>query len=190
VNVLAVPTVSTLNGQPAVIRIGTQDVFFVTQVTTDPRTGIIQQTAETPATVNEGIVLDVVPKISADGIISMNVHPVVTERTGKAESSTGNAVPILDLRESDSVLRVANETTVMLAGLTSQRTIKNNSGVPGLRNVPFIKYLASRSSNEVRKTDLVILLTPRIVNLKTLTQLTQEHLDKQQELRNETKSGK
>ena len=95
VNVLSSPSVITLNNQPAVMRVGTQDIFFTTTSQIDPETGQIVQSTTTPSTINEGIVLDVTPSISADGIITMNIHPTVTERTGQATSPDGTSVPIL-----------------------------------------------------------------------------------------------
>src|SRR6185295_14746988 len=62
VNVLSSPTIATLNNQPAIMRVGTQDIFFTTTTQVDPRTGSIVQTVVTPAAITEGIVLDVTPQ--------------------------------------------------------------------------------------------------------------------------------
>ena len=111
VNVLTASSISTLNNQPAVIRVGTQDVFFTTTSQVNPETGLTISTATTPATINEGVVLDVTPQISSDGIITMNIHPTITERTGQATSPDGNSVPIVEVRETDTVLRVLEGDT-------------------------------------------------------------------------------
>lgn len=168
VNVLAAPTVSTLNNQPAVVRIGTQDVFFSTAITTDPRTGGILQTTETPSTVNEGIMLDLTPRISPDGTIYMSLHPMIIERTGQRTSPRGASAPVVDLTEADTVIRVRNEDSVIIAGLLKQTAVSDT----GLRNAPLIRFFAGRPSAEVRKTEIVILLTPRLVNLQTGPRVT------------------
>jgi len=185
VDVLSNPTVATLNNQPAVIRVGTQDVFFVTTTQVDPRTGTIVQTAVTPSTINEGIVLDVTPQISDDGIITMDIHPTITERTGQATSPRGDSVPIVDVRETDVVVRVAEGETVMIGGLLSNRTRETINKVPVLGDVPLLGGLFRRNSKENRKIDLVILLTPRILNVRTAVDYTKTKLAEQDRIRTE-----
>jgi MSHA type pilus biogenesis protein MshL len=185
VNVLSRPQVATLNNQPAVMRVGTQDIFFTTTTQVDPRTGTIIQTSETPSTINEGVVLDVTPQISDDGIITMNIHPTITERTGQASSSTGNTVPIVDVRETDVVVRVADGDTVVLAGLISDRLLENESSVPLLSAIPVLGHLFRRSEQEVRKTDMVILITPKIMTVRTAAEFARERLEQQDQLRDE-----
>jgi MSHA biogenesis protein MshL len=187
VNVLSSPTVATLNNQPAVIRVGTQDVFFTTTTQVDPRTGTIIQTATTPSTINEGVVLDVTPQISDDGIITMNIHPTITERTGQAVSPQGNSVPIVDIRETDTVVRVAEGETVVIAGLISNRELEQTSKVPVLGDIPFLGHLFRKTQVESRKTDLVILLTPRILTVRSAVDYTKSRLETQERLRLERK---
>lgn len=184
VNVLSNPSVSTLNGQPAVVKIGTQDVFFVTQTLRDPRTDQIIQTAETPSTVNEGVVLDVTPNISKDGTIFMSIHPTITERTGASVSSQGNTVPILDLRETDTVLKVRDGETIVIAGLIQDKVLRNTVKTP-LSKIPLIGGLFTQNSRETTKTDLVIMLTPHIYNLNQIEELTRARQERIEALRQE-----
>ena len=62
VNVLASPTVNALNNEPAIMRVGTQDVFFKTTTQTDAATGRVLHTTE-PHAITEGLVLSVTPQI-------------------------------------------------------------------------------------------------------------------------------
>jgi MSHA biogenesis protein MshL len=182
VNVLSSPTVATLNNQPAVIRVGTQDIFFTTTTQVDPRTGTIVQTAVTPSAINEGVVLDVTPQISDDGIITMNIHPTITERTGQATSPRGDSVPIVDVRETDTVVRIQEGQTVLIAGLISDRQLETVSKVPVLGDVPVIGGLFRRTQIENRKTDLVILLTPRVLNVRTAVDFTRSRIEAQEQM--------
>ena len=186
VNVLSSPTVSTLNNQPAIMRVGTQDVFFTTTTQVDPRTGTIVQTATTPNTINVGVVLDVTPQISADGIITMNIHPTITERTGQATSPDGSSVPIVDVRESDTVVRVAEGDTIVISGLISDRTLEAETRVPVLGSLPLIGNLFRKVSRENRKTDMVILLTPRILTVRSAAEYARQRIEAQEKLKNST----
>jgi MSHA biogenesis protein MshL len=146
VNLMASPWVNAMNNEPAVMRVGTQDVFFVTTSQVDATTGKTLQTVVTPQSVTEGLVLSVTPQITADGFIHMSIMPSITERTGTATSRLGDRVPIVSVREADTLVRVQEGETVIIAGLMQDRMTVEKTKVP-----------------KKRKTDLIILLTPTIM---------------------------
>jgi MSHA biogenesis protein MshL len=163
VNVMASPRVMAMNNEPAVMRVGTQDVFFVTTSQVDATTGQILQTVVTPQTITEGIVLSVTPQINADGIIHLSITPSITERTGTATSRLGDQVPIVSVRETDTLVRVHEGETIVIAGLMQDRTTVDKTKVPVLGDIPFVGGLFQRVDRQKRKTDLVILLTPTVM---------------------------
>jgi MSHA biogenesis protein MshL len=157
VNVMASPWVVAMNNEPAVMRVGIQDVFFVTTSQVDAGTGQILQTVVTPQSITEGIVLSVTPQITADGIIHMSIMPSITERTGTATSRLGDQVPIVSVRETDTLVRVQAGETVVIAGLMQDRTTVEKT------KVPVVGGQFRREERQKRKTDLIILLTPTIM---------------------------
>jgi MSHA biogenesis protein MshL len=163
VNVLSSPRVTAMNNEPAIMRIGTQDVFFVTTTQVNPDTGQILQSSVTPQSLTEGVVLSVTPQISADGMVHMSINPSVTERTGQATSRLGDTVPIVSVRETDTLVRVRQGETIVIAGLMQDRTSEDTSKVPLLGDVPVIGNLFRRTERRRTKTDLVILLTPTVL---------------------------
>jgi len=163
VNVMASPRVMAMNNEPAVMRVGTQDVFFVTTSQVESSTGQILQTTVTPQAINEGITLSVVAQISDDGIIHLSIAPTITERTGTATSRLGDQVPIVSVRETDTVVRVLQGETIVIAGLMQERTFGDKTKVPVLGDVPLIGGLFRRDDRSKKKVDLVILLTPTVV---------------------------
>ena len=164
VNVVATPQVNALNNEPAIMRVGTQDVFFKTTSQVDAVTGRILQTTVEPQAITEGVVLSVTPQISGDGMINLSITPSLTERTGQAVSRFGDTVPILNVREADTLVRVHENETIVIAGLMDERTSKDRS------KVPIIGGLFRRDARTTRKTDLVILLTPTIVTPARLSE--------------------
>jgi type II secretory pathway component GspD/PulD (secretin) len=152
-----------MNNQPAIMRIGTQDVFFITTTQTDPSTGQILQSTVSPQSLTEGVVLSVTSQISADGIIHMSINPSVTERTGVATSRLGDQVPIVSVRETDTLVRVREGETIVIAGLMQDRTSLDTAKIPILGDVPFVGNLFKRTEERRTKTDLVILLTPSLM---------------------------
>jgi MSHA biogenesis protein MshL len=163
VNVMASPRVMAMNNEPAVMRVGTQDVFFVTTSQVDATTGQVLQTTVTPQAITEGIVLSVTPQIGADGIIHLSITPSITERTGTATSRLGDQVPIVAVRETDTMVRVHQGETIVIAGLMQERGLTEKSKVPVLGDLPLVGGLFQRHEKSTRKTDLIILLTPTVM---------------------------
>jgi MSHA biogenesis protein MshL len=180
VNVVASPRVNALNNEPAIMRVGTQDVFFKTTSQVDTTTGRILQTTVEPQSITEGVVLSVTPQIAGDGMINLSISPSLTERTGQAVSRFGDTVPILSVREADTLVRVHENETIVIAGLMEERASKDRSKVPVIGDLPGIGGLFRWDARNRRKTDLVILLTPTIM---TPARVPQSAEQEQQRLR-------
>ena len=142
VDVLSSPRITAMNNEPAVMRVGTHDVFFVATSQVDPQGRLLQTTA-TPHSVTEGVTLSVTPQISVDGVIHLSINPTIAQRTGVATSLSGETVPIISVREADTMARVRQGETIVIAGLMQDRE--------------------TAGSARRRKTDLVILLTPTLL---------------------------
>jgi MSHA biogenesis protein MshL len=170
VNVMASPTVNALNNEPAIMRVGTQDVFFRTTTQIDAVTGRILQTTIEPQSITEGVVLSVTPQIGGDGMINMSITPSLTERTGQAISRFGDTVPVLSVREADTLVRVHDNETIVIAGLMEERTRREVRKVPFLGDLPGIGAIFRGEATSRRKTDLVILLTPVVMTPARIAQ--------------------
>jgi len=181
VNVMASPTVNALNNEPAIMRVGTQDVFFKTTTQTDGVSGRILQTTVEPQAITEGVVLSVTPQISSDGMINMSITPSLTERTGQATSRFGDTVPILSVREADTMVRVHENETIVIAGLMEERLRREVRKVPLLGDLPGIGGMFRGETTSRRKTDLVILLTPTVMTPGRVAQSAAKELERVRE---------
>ncbi len=160
VKVLSSPTISTLNNQKAIIRVGNQDVFFITGAiaTQTTVTQVIQ-----PMTIDVGIILDVTPQIAEDGTIIMNIHPSITEKTGEKATPDGRTTfPLLSVRETDTTVRVKDGQTIIIAGLMQEKNEETYIGVPVLDSIPLIGGLFRYRTQKKRNSELVIMITPTI----------------------------
>jgi MSHA type pilus biogenesis protein MshL len=180
VNVMASPTVNALNNEPAIMRVGTQDVFFKTTTQTDAITGRILQTTVEPQAITEGVVLSVTPQIASDGMINMSITPSLTERTGQAVSRFGDTVPILSVREADTLVRVHESETIVIAGLMDERLRREQKKVPLLGDLPGVGAFFRGESTSRRKTDLVILLTPTVMTPARIAETAAQELQRVQ----------
>ena len=170
VKILSSPTLSTLNNQKAIIRVGNQDVFFVTGAiaTQSTVTQIIQ-----PMTIDIGIILDLTPQIAEDGTIIMNIHPSITEKTGEKSTPDGKTTfPLLSVRETDTTVRVKDGQTIIIAGLMSEKIDRSHVEFPWLRSLPLIGGLFKYKSETKKTSELVIMITPTLQIGKRVEDLT------------------
>lgn len=174
VRVLSSPRVSALNNQRAVFDVTTGEIVFnltQTPVVTATAGGGASTTfisQVTPTQVNVGIVLDVLPQIGADNVVTMNIRPVVTSVARTAEfigpDNTLFQAPVIDTRESDTMARLRAGETIIIGGLMQTRREKVRSGVPLLRDIPLLGMLFTKYTDVERKAELVIFLTPTIIS--------------------------
>ncbi|OPX99040.1 MAG: Outer membrane lipoprotein BfpB precursor [Syntrophorhabdus sp. PtaB.Bin006] len=162
VNVVSNPKIATLNNQRAVIKVAKQDVYFEEQQSNTGTTSGILATY-TPKFITVGLVLDVTPQVDGNGNIILNIHPMLTEKVDVATSPTGAGVPILDVREADTVVRVREGETVIIGGLIKDRKSTTDTGTKGLMHLPLIGWFFRLNEEETLRNELVVVLTPRIV---------------------------
>lgn len=168
VQVLSSPRVAAMNNTKAVLKVGT-DNFFVTNVTTTTITsGTATQTSPSVQVQPffSGIVLDVTPQIDDAGMVTLHVHPSVSEVTeSDLQVNLGGtfASIILPLArstvsETDTIVRVADGNIVAIGGLMSVGVQDNRGGLPGAPS-------PLRNSNvQLSKKELVILLKPTLIH--------------------------
>jgi MSHA type pilus biogenesis protein MshL len=185
VNVLSNPRVTALNNQKAVIRVARDDVFFVTQVSIVEQGGqLIERTTQTiPQVVSIGVTLDVTPQIASDGTVTMHIHPIVTDKLGDAVSPTGETAPIVSIRETDTLVRVADGQTVIIGGLMEDKDDDRVEKVPVLGDIPLLGGLFRKTTKTGRKSELVILLTPTVLIGDRVQQTAAEALEKAEGLK-------
>lgn len=172
VNVLSTPKISTLNNQKAVIRVGTNEIFFQETLTLPTPTAPAIRTFS-PQSITVGIVLDVTPQIGPDGTIIMNIHPSISEKTGEARAPDGTTIPIVAVRETDTVVKVREGETIIIGGLMSERKNIDRTSVPILGSIPWIGAIFRRDIDETQKSELVITLTPLVQAGKAVGELSQ-----------------
>ena len=172
VRVLSSPRVSALNNQRAVFDVTTGEVVFTVSQFAIPNSipgGAPQFVSQvTPTQVNVGIVLDVLPQIGADNVVTLNIRPVVTSVARTAEFTLPDGTlfqaPVIDTRESDTMARLRAGETIIIGGLMQSRTEKVESGIPLLKDIPVLGWLFKRYKDVDRKAELVIFLTPTIIS--------------------------
>ncbi|MBF0237210.1 MAG: hypothetical protein HQM12_05835 [SAR324 cluster bacterium] len=181
VKILSSPSISTLNNQPAIIKIAKEQPVFSIKETPLATSGtpIIQRTAEKEH-VTIGISLRVTPYISENGDIMIDIHPVITDTVGEdaviRDPQYGTimaSAPVLSVREINTMVNARNGETILIAGLIKDRVSESENKVPILSEIPILGELFKSTKIQKEKTELVILLTPTIITGRTIHQLSE-----------------
>ncbi|UXY15247.1 hypothetical protein N8I74_18340 [Chitiniphilus purpureus] len=177
--VLSSPRVMALNNQAALMKVVEEQVYFTLEINEDKNSeGDItnRSYASTLHTVPVGLVLQVIPQISAAGDILLNVRPTITNISGYVEDPAvsivaavdklpvKSLVPVLQVREFDSTLRVGNGQTTVLGGLIQDSLDTRRSGLPGVSRWPGAGELFGYRDGKASKIELVVFLRPRLVH--------------------------
>lgn len=157
--VLSRPSILTRNNKEAVITVG-QEVPFI-------RNSRITQDGQTINTVEYediGIILRVTPYITEDRLVAMDVSPEISTLTGETVpiSETVNA-PVFAKRSAETSVVVPDGCTVVIGGLMEDNTTRDSGQVPFLGRIPILGAPFRRTQDSKRKTELLIFLTPHVV---------------------------
>ncbi|WDP93365.1 MAG: type IV pilus secretin PilQ [Desulfobacter sp.] len=108
------------------------------------------------------LLLEVTPHVTPDKRISMTVR--LTKNDVASLTSTG--VPILNTNEAETELLVNNQDTIVIGGVVKSTVRKDDDGLPFLTGIPVFGLLFSKQSKEDNRNELLIFLTPSIVQLE------------------------
>lgn len=163
IRTLSTPRITTLNNQKAVVRVVREDIYYEAQVAPAViSNGVATEPviSYTPRSFSVGVILDVTPQVGADGSITLNVHPTISDVVGVAVSPNADQAPILSIRELDTVGKVQAGQTLVIAGLVTNRVQLIRSGIPLLKDIPLLGYLFGRTNHKDSSVELIMLLTP------------------------------
>ena len=157
--VLSDPKIATLNNKEATINITTQ-IPYTTSETTGS-TPPITTTAVTYLTT--GIVLKVLPIITSDGKVSLKLNPDISQVSPTVTAVAGGA-PGIDTRSIDTSIIVVDGETVVIGGLIHDYKSEGEFKIPLLGDLPLLGWLFKKKTSERVRRELLIFVTPRILN--------------------------
>ncbi|WP_027358796.1 type II secretion system secretin GspD [Desulforegula conservatrix] len=160
--ILSAPTVLASDNKEARIDIS-EDIPVVSteySATTTGSTPVFQTNVQYRKT---GIILSVTPHINENGVVSMKVNQEVSSQ-GNGAIAGGKEYASFKKRSVVTDLTVANNQTIVIGGLMREERNNSNAGTPVLSNLPLIGFLFGKQSDSLTKTELVILITPRVIN--------------------------
>jgi len=158
VNILSNPRIRVKNNEKAKILVG--DKVPIITTTSTANVGV----SENVTYVDVGLKLDVEPRITLDDFVNIKVGLEVSSLGKETITTNGASVFQIGTRNASTVLRLKDGETQILAGLISQDERKNTSRIPGLGDIPLLGRLFSSQKDEKNKTEIVLVITPRVIN--------------------------
>lgn len=115
-----------------------------------------------------GVKIELTPRVHTDGDVSMKLSIEVSALAGSSNIGGINQ-PIISTRKIENDVRVKDGESNMLGGLIERTETKNLNGIPGLAQVPLLKYMFSDNSNEVQEDEILIMVTPHVIRFPSIT---------------------
>lgn len=156
-NMLANPRIRVKNREKAKIHIGDKLPVFTT--TSTANVGV----AASVSYLDVGLKLDVEPNIYLDDEVSIKIGLEVSSIAKEISGPAGSLAYQVGTRSASTVLRLKNGETQVLAGLISDEERSSANRLPGLGDIPLLGRLFSSQRDNSSKTEIVLLITPRIV---------------------------
>ena len=178
VRTLSNPKLNIMNGQTAMLSVG-RNQAYISKVETTISGGTttagqtITYTVDTNSILS-GTMIGILPFINESGEISLTVTPIVsdlvkltTQKIGSVSSTQAVEIqlPTVDLREMSTTVKVKNGDVIAIGGLMSKQEKLVDNQVPFLGNVPGLGYLFKSRDKKDRKTELVVIIQPVLVNM-------------------------
>lgn len=178
--VLSRPQIIANNNEPAFFQAG-DNIAFTDNVE-------LLQDGSTRSTISRkdlGIKLTVTPSISSDGFVKMDVQPEISTLTAQTTQISENFdAPVISSRKVSTVVTVKDGQTVVLGGLLQTLSQEHKTKVPIIGDIPFIGIPFRSTSTKTVKTELLVILTPKVVPgesdeaIKRLKRLTDEEINR------------
>ncbi len=176
VRVVSTPSIATLNNHKAIVKVVRNEVFFIaeTEVSVIANVGQSAVTTFAPSITPVGVTLDVTPQIAENGDVTLHVHPSVSEIVEVREQplvagqTASGSLPVVNLRETDSVVRVRDGETLVIGGLIQTRDLDIEKKVPLLGDIPWLGQLFRQSDVVEVRSELVIFLAPTVLDAPTI----------------------
>jgi len=159
INVISTPSLMVLDNQTATINVGDE-------IPVPSRQSISNLDPNAP-TVNEiqyrktGVTLTVTPRVNSGGLVTMEIIQEVSSAVSTTTSDID--APTIQNRMVESVVAINSGDTIVLGGLIQDNETASESGIPGLYKIPLLGKLFGRTKNELSRTELLIMITPRVV---------------------------
>ena len=163
VQILSSPRLVAASGSKAQMQVGSQVPIITTQQTAP--VGAVNGSSNILQAIqyrDTGVILSIEPTINSNKRVQLNISQEVSD--AQANDTSSIASPVILKRSFQTTLSLIDGDTVLLGGLISDTSNSEVKGIPGLSSIPILGKLFSNTSKGRTKTELIVLLTPYIID--------------------------
>ncbi|MBF0565007.1 MAG: hypothetical protein HQK89_07185 [Nitrospirae bacterium] len=161
IEILSKPHILVMDNQEAAIQIGYEIPLVSSEVGTNTTTTTNQNILRNITYTNTGVLMRLKPTINSSGLVTIDVSQEVSEAQTNNTSTIDS--PLILTRKITTSVVAANGQTIVLGGIRSKNVNTSETKIPLLGDIPLLGYLFKNASSDVTKTELIILITPRIL---------------------------
>jgi general secretion pathway protein D len=159
VDVVSAPHLVVLDDQTAYLQVGDEvPTVTASAISTLTSTAPIVNSVQYIGT---GVILQVTPRVNNSGLVTLDIDQSVSDVAPTTTSTIDS--PTISQRHINTTVTVQSDETVALGGLITDNRTVNHSGIPILKDIPVIGSLFGQRNNTKARTELLVLLTPRIL---------------------------
>src|SRR5580658_8355938 len=175
--VLQNPTVRATDGQKADLKIGERIPIATGSYQTGATTAITSSLVNTQFTyIDVGVEIEMTPTVHFDHDVTLKLKMTDSSEAGNVTIS-GVTEPIIANKSSEQTIRLREGEATILAGILQKQDLVSITGIPGLGELPLLKYVFGSKQHEVIDDEIVFVLIPHIVRGQELSPLNLRRID-------------
>ena len=175
--ILQNPRIRSTDQQKATMKIGSRIPVATGSFQSGAATAITSSLVNTQFQYQDvGVQIEMTPTVHFDHDVTLKLHIEVTSQSGSV-SISGVTEPIISQRTDEQVIRLREGEASILGGILEKQDLVSSSGIPGLGELPLLKYIFGSRSHEVIDDEIVFLLIPHVVRGQDITPLNLRTID-------------
>jgi cell division septation protein DedD len=161
VKILSSPTVLATDNRPARIQVGSEEPVATGTITAAVGT---VGSSTTISYRNTGRIVTIIPQVNSQGLVNLQILAEVSQRGENVRvGNVGDTFPSFDTRQAETTAVVQDGDTLAIGGIIAENVTRDQSGIPYLMDIPVVGRFFRTSSDTVRRTELVMLITPHVI---------------------------
>jgi general secretion pathway protein D len=175
VKLLSSPSVLAADNRPARIQVGSEEPI-PTGTITQAVGGVAQSTSIQYR--NTGRILTILPQVNSRGLVNLQIKAEVSAR-GDDVTVGQDTFPAFNTQDAETTAVVHDGETLVIGGLIGERKSKTRLGIPYLMDIPVVGRFFGTTADEARRTELIMLITPRVIRGRDEAQIVSEEFKSQ-----------
>ena len=175
--ILQNPRIRATDGQKATMKIGSRIPIATGSYQTGATTAITSSLVNTQFTyIDVGVQIELTPTVHFDHDVTLKLKIEDSSESG-TETISGVTEPILANKSSEQTIRLREGEATILAGILNKQDLVSMSGIPGLAELPLLKYVFGSKTHEVIDDEIVFVLIPHVVRGPEISPLNLRRID-------------